>query len=483
VLSDGSTRDDLLNRLKGAIPPERVLTTVDELRPYSHDASPVSTLAEQLGRHDYLPDVVVRPHDETEVVRVVQIAAAFETPMTTRGLGSSVTGQPLPVHGGMVVDLSALVGPPQLDETNHLVTVPAGVRGGDLEDWLSKRDLTLNHFPQSLPRSTVGGWLATRATGQFSSRYGGIESLVSGYRVVLADGSVVDVRSRPRSAVGPDLRALFLGSEGTLGLFVEVTLRVFDRPPRSISRAYSFPDVGAGLECMRAILHAGLRPSLMRFYDEAESRHAAPNHAGHDCVMFLTHEGLPNVAEAEAAASAAAAKASGARELAEEHVLGWYRRRFDFSAVEGVLATAGGFAETIEVAHYWSGIRDLYDRLRQAVAPFADDVWGHFSHVYDQGVSLYVIVTGRAATDAHALERVEQIWRTAMAVTLACGGEISHHHGAGLTRQPYVRQALGGQHAVLRRLKTALDARNLLNPGKLALDDSTRSFVPVTVEN
>lgn len=145
------------------------------------------------------------------------------------------------------------------------------------------------------------------------------------------------------------------------------------------------------------------------------------------------------------------------------------KRRFDFSTVENLLAQQGGFAETIEVAHTWSGINALYADLKSALTPLADEVLAHFSHVYTQGTSMYVIVLGRTDTDESAVARLREIWATAMSVCLEHGAELSHHHGGGLARSPYSRQSLGSGHLVLQKIKAALDPAGILNPGKLGL--------------
>jgi alkyldihydroxyacetonephosphate synthase len=145
------------------------------------------------------------------------------------------------------------------------------------------------------------------------------------------------------------------------------------------------------------------------------------------------------------------------------------QRRFDFSAIENRLAERGGYAETIDIAHFWDQSLDLYQAMKEALAPLADEVLGHFSHVYPQGTSLYLILFGRAADDAAAEAAIARIWETTMRIALDHGAAISHHHGVGVARLPFVREALGAGMIPLRRLKEALDPANVMNPGKLGL--------------
>jgi len=447
----------------------RVATDKKTLDQYSHDVWPVSLLQQQQNLHPNRPEIVVRVNDVAQVGIVLALARESGSALTPRGLGSSVTGQALPVRGGIVLDMSAIRGEPELDEMNLIVTVPAGTRGSDLEAWLEERGFTSNFFPQSLMRSSVGGWIATRATGQLSSRYGGIEEAAVRYTVILSDGSVMSVGQNPRAAVGPDLKELFLGSEGAFGIVLDVSLKVYRRSPATISEAWLLPNVQAGLTALREIYQSGIRPSLMRLYDPTEARYALEDFTSTKCALFLSHEGLPAIASAEHEESQRILETLGARSLGADPVDSWYERRFDFSAVEELLAEDGGYAETIEVAHLWTGIEELYSALTEALAPLADEVLGHFSHVYLQGISLYVILLGRADNNREASKRLNQIWQTAMQVTTDLGGELSHHHGAGLARQEFIRENLGKQYQLIARLKGALDPAGILNPGHLGL--------------
>jgi alkyldihydroxyacetonephosphate synthase len=459
----------VMDALADALGEESVLTTDDALDAASHDTWPVSTVWKKLGRHPHRPQVIVRPRTLEEVVTTVNIAAASGTPLTTRGLGSSVTGQPLPMRGGIVLDTCGILGEPVLDETDGTVTVPAGVMGGDLESWLNDRGRTLNHFPQSLYRSTIGGWIATRATGQFSSRYGGIENLVLSYECVLADGTVARLGQRPRAAMGPDLKQLLIGSEGTLGVVTEVTLKVFPQAETRVVDSFSLPSVQSGLAVMREIAQFELKPFLVRFYDREEAKHAVPGLAVDSAVLFLGSEGIDGVARAEFAAMRHIVAKHGGESLGAEPVHGWLGRRFDFSTVEKLLSEPGGYAETVEVANMWSRLPAMYDELKAALAPYADEVLGHFSHVYEQGSSLYLILLGHAADDEAALKQLEGIWATAMDIVVAHDGEISHHHGGGLARQAWVERSLGSGFPVLQKIKNAFDPEGILNPGKLGM--------------
>jgi alkyldihydroxyacetonephosphate synthase len=457
--------------LKQVIDPATILAADDAIQLHSYDTWPLATKWRKQGKQPYKPDVVVRATDVEQISRLLQWASEKRIPVTPWGAGSSVTGAPLPVKGGIALDLTAMNTIQAIDETNLLVRVQAGIMGNELEKALNERGYTLNHSPQSLSRSTVGGWIATRATGQFSSRWGSIEDLLLGFTVVLPTGEIVELRSRPRAAVGPDLRHVFIGAEGTMGVVTEATLKIFPIAEHRIFQAAAFTTVEAGVQTMREMMRDGLRPFVVRYYDEDESRHAMKDPAFEQCVMFFGVEGKQRIAEAEYQAVVDICADNGGILLGAEPVEAWMARRFDFSTVENLLATTGGYAETIEVAHFWDGILDTYYALKKALAPCGDEVLGHFSHVYPQGSSLYIILLGQVDDDEQAEARILKIWEVAMRICLDRGAAISHHHGVGLARHPYVQADLGSSFLLLERLKAAFDPAGIMNPGKLGLED------------
>ncbi|ELH1433499.1 TPA: FAD-binding oxidoreductase [Raoultella ornithinolytica] len=457
----------LITDLKSILPESQVLSDRETLQASSHDTWPLSTKLRRLGCHDYQADVVVKVTDEKQIQQVLALATANDTPVTPRALASSVTGQPLPTRGGIVLDVTGMTQHREINITNLTVEVSAGYNGGQLEDELQQMGWTLGHSPQSLYQSTVGGWLSTLATGQFSSYYGGIEELVTAYTVILATGEKLRLKASPRAAMGPDLRQLFIGAEGTLGIVTSVQLKIFPLPQTRLYDSLELPSIDAGLEIMREQAMAGLRPFLLRLYDTNEARHAMQNPLQDKPVMFLGTQGVDAVAHAEMDAFMAIVHRHGGKSIGSEGVLKWMERRFDFSTVEKLLDSHGGFAETIEIAHTWDGISGLYHALHEMLTPLADEVLSHFSHVYPQGTSMYMILLGRESSDREAVEKLRTIWRETMRVCLEHHAELSHHHGGGLVRSPYARESLGSAHLLLRRVKQALDPNGTLNPGKL----------------
>jgi alkyldihydroxyacetonephosphate synthase len=461
---------------------ERVSAAPDDLFAHSFDAWPVAAKWRQRGKRPYQPEAVVRPITAAQVARLLRWANRERVPVSPWGLGSSVTGAPLPTRGGIVLDMSAMTEVLLLDDADLLVRVQAGKLGLELETELQARGFTLGHSPQSLDRSSVGGWVASRGTGQFSSRYGSIEDLVVALSVVLPTGELMKTPMVPRAAMGPDLRHLFIGGEGTTGVVVDVTLKIFPVPESRHLETVRFDSVAAGVNAMRLIARAGLRPFLIRFYDQDETPHAVQDAAFQGCAMFLGTEGLQVVSAVEHAAALEICRSQGGEPVGAAAAAAWMARRFDFSAVEKVLATPGGVAETIEIAQFWDRILDTYTAMKGALTPYATEVLGHFSHMYPQGSSLYLILLGQVEDDQRAEQRLREIWEVAMTTALSQGAALSHHHGVGLARLPYLRAALGSGALALERITEALDPNGIMNPGKLGHSGSRGLVGPEQVE-
>jgi len=223
------------------------------------------------------PAAVVRPTSTEQVSGVLAASNEARVPVTAAAGRSGVCGGSVPVHGGIALDMTAMTGLIDVDETSLTADVRAGTFGPDLEVALGAvgDGYTLGHWPQSMDLSTVGGWLACRGAGQYSTRYGKIEDMVLGLEVVLADGRVVRTEGRaPRAATGPNLTQLFVGSEGTLGVITEARLRIHPLPKAQGRRALGFTTFVAGLEACRRILRRGATPAVLRLYDQAESARA-----------------------------------------------------------------------------------------------------------------------------------------------------------------------------------------------------------------
>jgi alkyldihydroxyacetonephosphate synthase len=407
--------------------------------------------------------LVARPADREQLAAVLKWAAAKGVAVTPMGGGSGVCGALAPAAGELVVDMAAFDRVLEIDETNLTCQCEAGVNGYVLEQQLNSRGLTLGHYPSSLPGTTIGGLIATRSSGQESSRYGSIEDMVLGLAVVLPDGAFAAPRPGPRSATGPALHQLFIGAEGALGVVIGAVLRVHRLPELTVGRGYAFADLAAGLECMRATMQAGIRPLLMRLYDAEDSAFNGYDVADAECVLVVATAGLGELAKAEA--GAVERFAGTARALGEEPWQRWQRHRFDLSAdrLKAFLEPAGAYLDTIELAGYWTLLPQLHERVKSAIA-----VGGlalcHFSHAYEQGCCAYFTFGGSGDTEAEARAAYGRAWEGAMSTAIELGATITHHHGVGQARARWVADEMGGWMRVWRAVKEAIDADGMMNP-------------------
>jgi alkyldihydroxyacetonephosphate synthase len=412
------------------------------------------------------PALVVRPAGREQVAALLRWAGARSIAVIPMGGGSGVCGAISPRAGEIVLDMARFDRIFEVDEANLTCRCEAGVNGLALERHLNERGLTLGHFPSSLPGTTVGGLIATRSSGQESSRHGSIEDMVMGLAVVLPDGTFAAPRPGPRSAAGPALHQLWLGSEGGLGVVLGAVLRVHRLPEAVIGRGFGFKDLGAGLEAMRGIMQAGIRPQVMRLYDAEDTAFSGHDLAGGGCLLVVATAGLPGVARAEA--EAVESFASDASDLGQAPWTHWLEHRFDLSAarLQAFLEPEGAYLDTIELAAPWTVLPGLHAKVKAAIA-----VGGlalcHFSHAYEQGCCAYFSFGGSGSTEAEAVAAYTSAWEGAMSSAIELGATISHHHGVGSVRARWIADEMGGWMQVWRSIRQGLDPMRTMNPRAL----------------
>lgn len=457
---------------------------------YGHDTWPVALKAP--GATGWQPDLVAWPGSAEEVAAAVRIAAAAGLPIIPVGGLSGIVGGALAVRGGLVLDLLRLNRVLEVDEVSGLVRTEAGILGANLEEALAGHGLTTGHLPQSGRSSTVGGWIAHRAAGIASTKYGKIESILRGVRVVLADGSILETPVAPASATGPALQSLFLGAEGTLGVVVEATLAVQPLPAERRWVAYGFPVGPAAadapdpadaaflrsLEVVRRVLRRGYRPAIVRAYDPAEAGPllaraglADDEAAGARALLIVGAEGEEPLVAAELAAVVREAEAAGGEDLGPGPAEAWAAHRFDTSWLIGAVRGEGSIGDALEVAAIWSRLPAVYVAMRAAMREACGPggiVVAHLSHAYPDGGNLYMIFRTEQGSDRAAIEHYPAVVDAALGACLVAGGTVSHHHGIGLAKARWFEREVGTVGlSVIRRQKAALDPAGILNPGKL----------------
>jgi len=408
------------------------------------------------------PVEVVRPTTYEEVAELLKSAGRGRTRVVPFGGASGVVGAVAVAQGQVGLDLGAFDRILAIDEQDLTVHAQAGVLGLDLEKALNARGLTLGHHPSSLPAAAVGGLVATRSSGQESTRHGSIEDMLLGLTVALPDGSLAHPRPGPRSAVGPALHQLLVGSEGGLGVILDAVLRVHRRPASVVGRGWLFPAVETGLAAVREIVQRGLRPLVLRLYDPEDTLFQGVGEAG--CLLVAAAAGEPEVAAAEAGVMARIA--AGARDLGVEPWERWLRHRYDLSPQRllDLLEPACAYLDTIEIAAGWRALPAVYAEIKTALAAHSSVVLCHFSHAYEQGCCAYFTFAGSGADEPAALAAYDDCWRETMRICLARGATISHHHGVGQARAAWARQELAGWWPVWEAVRTALDPAGVMNP-------------------
>ncbi|WP_369815584.1 FAD-binding oxidoreductase [Mycobacterium sp. 852002-40037_SCH5390672] len=428
------------------------------------------------------PDVVLLPGDDDAVAAVLRYCSEHRIAVVPFGGGTSVVGglDPDRAEFSAVVslDLRRFDQLISLDDVSGQAVFGAGVTGPDAEHLLGAQGFSLGHFPQSFEYATIGGYAATRSSGQDSAGYGRFNDMVRGLRVVTPVGTM-DLGRAPESAAGPDLRQLLIGSEGTLGVITQVRLRVHRAPEAVRYQAWSFPDFETGAAALRVVAQNATGPTVIRLSDEAETgvNLATTEAIGESqitggCLAVTMFEGTKEHVDHRHAETSALLAAQGGTSLGEGPAQAWERGRFGAPYLRDSLLAAGALCETLETATDWSNIHALKAAVTQALTEALAAtgtpalVMCHISHVYPTGASLYFTVV--AGQRGNPIEQWKAAKTAASDAIMATGGTITHHHAVGVDHRPWMRDEIGELGVqVLRAVKTTLDPAGILNPGKL----------------
>ena len=457
-----------------------VLTSPADLDLYRHDWWPRSLMQRRAGEDLPFPAAVAAPADRDEVVAILRWATANRVAVVPFGAGTGVCGGARPVVGAVTVDLRRMQRIVELDEESGTVTVEPGVIAQTLEDHLAHRGWTLGHFPSSIHCSTIGGFLAIRSAGQASTGYGKLEDMLVGLEVVLPDGTVFDARPQPSAATGPDLKRLFVGSEGTFGIITRATLHVRPQPTSILDRGWLAPDFRTGLDAVRGLVRTGMPPPVVRLYDELDTAVVFGGQGlevPDGCLLITGCEGSEPVAAAQEQVATSVLTDLDVTDLGRGPGENWraHRHNMSYRFAEN-FKNDGPFGaaltiDTMEVAGTWARLPAIYAAVHGALSEHMDLVLAHVSHAYLSGACIYFTLGGvNEGDEVRARARYDAAWEAGQRAALAAGGTGSHHHGVGRLRAPYLPDELGpGGMDVLRRIKSVLDPDGLANPGNLGL--------------
>jgi alkyldihydroxyacetonephosphate synthase len=468
---------DALAAIVGA---EAVSTDDADRLPRAGGKSTIDLLRRKSRAVQDAPDAVVVPATEEEIAAILAVCGERDIAVVPFGGGTSVVGGLEPIRGRfravLSIDLRRFDTLESLNEIDNEAVLGAGLTGPEAERLLAAHGFELGHYPQSFRFATIGGFAATRSSGQNSSGFGRFDEMVRGLRVVTPVG-VVDVGGRaPKTAAGPDLRELFLGSEGTFGVITAVRVRVHAVPEAKEYEAWTFPDFATGAAALRDVAQLGTGPTVLRLSDEVETAlnlalggdGAAPS----GCLAVTVFEGTPELVAARHMATRELLISHGAVSLGDTPARHWEDHRFDGPYLRDPLLANGALVETLETATNWSQLAELKQEVTETIqAKFgeydsASLVLCHISHVYDTGASLYFTVVGAQRGDAIA--EWMAIKAAVSDVLARHGATITHHHGVGTDHRPWLADEIGPVGVeVLRAVKAILDPAGILNPGKL----------------
>ena len=452
-------------------------------------------LALRSGNIDTFPDGVAFPESTEDVRELLKFAKDRGIVIIPYGGGTSVVGHVNPQEDDrpiLTIDMGRMNRLLDLDEESLLATFGAGAAGPDIEAQLRAQGYTMGHYPQSFEYSTLGGWVATRSSGQQSMGYGRIERLFAGGTLETTEGTMA-LPPFPASAAGPDLRELVLGSEGRMGILTEVKVRIRPLPERETFHVLFFPEWPSAFEKVRAAVQNRINLSMLRLSNEVETKSFLRMGAGKSTLRIL--EKILSWGGAKQHKCMVAFGVSGTRKI-HRHALRearrtfrdcagkafsgfmgrkWEENRFRSAYLRNTLWEAGYGVDTLETATTWDKVEGLMRGIEKAISSAAASrgervlVFSHLSHLYEHGSSIYTTYIFRLAPDFdETLERWTRMKQAASEEIVKFGATITHHHGVGTDHRPYLRHEKGKQGvAVIKAVCQQLDPAGIMNPGKL----------------
>ena len=456
-------------------------------------------LAMRSGKFEFFPDGVAFPETKDQVAELVNYCYKNDIILIPYGGGTSVAGHINPFESQqpiLTLSLGRMTRLLDLDEESQIATFGAGTPGPLVESQLRARGYTLGHFPQSFELSTVGGWVASRSSGQQSLRYGRIEQMFAGGSVETPKGRM-DIQTIPASAGGPDVREMFMGSEGRMGVISEVKVRVTPFAPQEDFYVIFFPSWTQAKEAARYMVQSKVQLSMLRLSNAVETttQLALAGHPGQikmlekylsfkgagegKCMMTLGITGLPE--QCRAAHKLMKSMIRRYKGVYTGNFLGkkWADKRFKMPYLREALWEKGYVVDTLETATDWDNVDNLLnkieDNLRNSLSSENEKVhvFTHLSHFYGQGCSIYTTYVYRAGDSCEqALERWKGMKSSTSEIIVSNRGTISHQHGVGKDHAPFLPKEKGelGMH-LIKTACAAMDEKGLLNPGTLIEDD------------
>ena len=470
----GFMSDMIRSELEDAVGQDNVSVSSGEKLAYGTDYFWVSRMWVDKGQTPPVPDYIVRPGSTEEVSKVLKIANYYKIPVYTWGGGSGTQGGALAMAGGIMLDTKRMDHLLNIDTESGTITVETGMVFQTMEWYANEQGFSIMHIPSCLTCCTVGGALAHNGIGILSTKYGKIDDQCLGLEVVLPNGDIIHTLQVPKHSSGPDIRQMFIGSEGTLGIMTKATFKMVRLPEVRKHHAFLFKDMHTGIQACREIVQT-LKPSIMRLFDEAEQVSIIKKVIGFEkkgAFMNLTVEGRYEIVEVEEKIVLDICAKHGAEYLGTEYGEKWYENRITFF-YPGYMMNNPQMFGTMDTTATFDKIEKIYWAMKHAVEDNFPNVRfiAHCSHWYEWGTMLYdrFIMDQPPEDPEEALRLHNQIWNTGVRAALANGGVINDHHGVGLKLGHMMKEQYGPAMQVLEGLKKSLDPNGIMNPYKLGL--------------
>ncbi|OYN88106.1 FAD-binding oxidoreductase [Parenemella sanctibonifatiensis] len=496
--------EDLRATLVAALSEEQVVTEDLERVVHAYGKGVRDLVRVRRGELGRVPDAILYPRDEDQVVAIVEAAVAADAVLIPFGGGSNIVGaleaEPGEQRTVLSIDMGLLNKVLEIDENSGLARIQAGALGPDLEEQLGRRGWTLGHFPDSFNHSTLGGWIATRSSGMQSDKYGDIADITRGLRMVTPAGEVVALRPLPATSSGPSVREMILGSEGRLGIITEATVAIHRVPEVREIQAYFFPSYAQGLACMQAIAFSDAAPSVARVSDHRETAFTLATSKESKgvsnlvtkalmtylkqrrwdlsklCLSFIGFEGSAQHVRYEKAQVNRIVSEHGGIGVGKGPGVLYDQKKFDTPYIRDFLLDRGAVADVSETATPWSSTQQVYDAViaaaenamaEQGVAGY---IMAHLSHSYHSGACQYF--TFAIADDSdEAIDKYDAVKRAVQQAFVDNNGTVSHHHGVGEEHSPWMEQDISPAGVGIQRsLFGAVDPGRNFNPGKIIHD-------------
>jgi alkyldihydroxyacetonephosphate synthase len=460
----------IVSKLAEIVGENNVSTKNIDILAYTKDSTLIAFNWTLQGKIAGLPDIITWPETVEQISEILKLANKEKIPVIPYAEGSGVVGGAIAIRGGIILDMKKFNKVLEINDKDLTVTAQTGINGMNLERFLNDKGYTTGHIPQSLYTSSLGGWIAHRAAGQFSTKYGKIEDIVMGMEIVLPKGDIINFKPIARASTGPQFDKLFIGGEGTLGIVTKATLKIWPSPEKRTLISYAFPTFEDSLEATRQILRQQIYPAVMRIYDADETfRHFGHIEKAKNKVMVVfVCEGIGRLVDLEEQITKETCENNNGVECGDEPVEHWFETRFKVTDTSSTPTFQLVF-DTIEIGFLWDKAADMYHSVIEATKKVKGMVMitAHVSHFYPNGVGFYFTFAGVPPKELTDLEFYQEVWDTVIKTVEDCGGSFGHHHGVGINRSKWMPVEWGKSFDTLKKIKKLLDPNNILNPGKI----------------